>query len=149
MGYWRTGGGLDDSGPVGCVVIEAPPLESAAIWGMWIGTMPRPSYVSSVLGDEVISEPISEGRNRQRRVWANRTRHHRAVGDVEIRIVKDLAIRVNHAFLLTQGHRAAAERVSREHLGKVPGVGRGIHVFGMQRPGNRLAHCSHAVEILP
>src|SRR5262249_55354799 len=24
MGHWRTGGGLDDSGPVGCVVIETP-----------------------------------------------------------------------------------------------------------------------------
>src|SRR5215211_2819492 len=81
---------------------------------------------------------ISEGRDGERRVRADGTRHHRAVDYVETRLTEGLPVRVNDSLIRGLCHRAAAERVGGEHLMKVPGVGGIVHVFGVQRPGDRL-----------
>jgi hypothetical protein len=73
-----------------------------------------------MLGDDVISEAIREGRDCQGRVGANRARQHRPIGNVEAGIIKHLAVRINHPFLLPQGHRAATAWVGSDDLVKIP-----------------------------
>src|SRR3954447_12697168 len=103
------------------------------------------SYLLKLALDDPVGEAVGEGCNRQARVRADRTGHHRPIGNVKTRVVKYLPIGIHHPFVLIPPHRATAELVYGDYAAEIPD--RIILELRSQGFGNILHRIPETIEV--